>query len=882
MTNTPKGRRYLRFWGSDPQADVDDEFRFHLETEIEELVAKGMTPEAARDDAMRRFGDVAYYRRYCEQADARRGARERRANLLDALRQDVRFTIRSLIAQPVFTIVAVITLGLGIGANTAIFSVVNGVLLAPLPYREPDRLVRLWESMQEAPKIMVSYPDYLDWRARTHSFEDLSIYNPFDSFNYTGNGDPERIHGGLAASNLFSVLGVDAQQGRLFTAADDRPESAPVVVITDKLWHRRFNGDSTVVGKRMTLDGTSYTIVGVLPPQIIVASSELWLPLGRFTSTPRFVRANHPGLIAVGRLKPGVTIEQMRGDLKAVARQIEIEYPKSNQDIGANGAPLLEAVVGLIKPALLMLSGAVALVLLVACANVANLLLGRAAARQREFAVRVAIGAGRGRLVAQLLTESVILAVIGGALGVALAAAGVKLLVSLHPSNIPRLTVIHVDGHVLAFALAVSVVTGLLFGLVPALQSARADAVVALRDSNRGTSAGRTRMRTRATLTVAEVALALVLLVGAGLLFKSFVKLMTVDPGFDKRHVVAALVQLPPLRYPDESRRRTTFEQLVAAVRANPGVDEVALATDLPIGSSWQTGVVREGTTSTNAPPLIAAAIVTPGFFHAMRMTLAAGRDLSVSDRSGQPPVAVLSKEAARRLFGTTDVVGKRIKQGNHDSPAPWITVVGVVGDVKNYGLDASSPGTVYFPSGQTDMSSAWLVVRSTASLDALGPRLRRDLASIDGELPLAALQTLEQTVDETVAQPRFSLLMLGIFATVALLLAAIGLFGVVSYGVAQRSREIGVRIALGAQRADILRMVVGQGMALAAAGVVIGTVAAIAGGRVIVHHLFDVKPFDPIVLGAVASTVFLTALIAAAVPALRATRIDPADAIRD
>ena len=880
----PKWRRYLRFWGSDLDADLAEEFRFHLETEVEELVARGMSPADARADALRRFGDVAYYRDYCRRADARRAARERRGHSLDVLSQDLRYALRSLIKQPAFAIVAILTLGLGIGANTAIFSVVNGVVLSPLPYREPDRLVLIWESINGAPQIMVSYPDYVDWRSRSRVFEDIATYNGSDSFNSTGEGDPERIRGGLASGNLFQLLGVNAEIGRVITPADDRVDAPPVAVISHRLWVTRFSSNPNAVGRTMTLDGLPYTIIGVLPSSFTLTPSQLWLPIGRFTDSPRFFRNNHPGLLAIGRLKPGVTLDQMRRDLSSVMTQLAAEHSE-DVGIGAGGDYLADIVVGPIKPALLLLSGAVGLVLLVACANVANLLLGRAAFRQREIGLRVAIGAARQRIVRQLLTESIVLAMLGGALGVALAWAGMKLLVALRPTNVPRLTSITMSTDVLVFAFAVSAITGILFGLVPAIQATRGDPIVALREGTRNASLGHGRARLRSALTVAEVGLALVLLVGAGLLFRSFVNLVSTDLGFDKRNVIVALVQLPEKRYADTLRRIATFEELATRVRALPGVSDAALTTDLPISSRWQTTVTREGEprSATGTSPLLNAAAVSPGYFRTMRINVLSGREFSeASDRFGLPPVVIVSRAAAKRLFGTVDVLGKRLRQGPAKSDAPLATIVGIVRDVKNEGIQRSSAATVYFPSGQSsDLRSAWVVVRATTSADALGPALRKTVTSIDPELPLALLQTLDQTVDSTIAQPKFSLVMLSIFAGIALALAAIGIYGVISYNVAQRTREIGVRIALGAQRADVLRMVVRQGMALSALGVVLGGIGAAMSGKIIAKHLFGVEPSDPGVFSAVAATLLSIAFIASVVPARRATRIDPVEAMR-
>ena len=884
MTDVPRWRRYLRFWGPNLDADVAEEFRFHIEAEIEELVARGMTPEDAREDALRRFGDLDTFRRYCRDADARRTGRERRTEDLAVLKQDLRYAFRALRRQPGFTAVAALTLALGIGANTAIFTVVNSVLLTALPYREPGRLVMLWETTKDLPQIMVSYPDYLDWRTRARTFEDIAIYNGFDNFNLTGRGEPARVRGALASGNLFTLLGVRPQVGRLIGPADDRPGADRVAMITDGFWRTRFGADSGIVGQSVLLDGISYTIVGVLPPSMRLANCDVWVPIGPFADSPRFVRSNHPGLIGIGRLKPGVTIDQMRADLTGVARQLEADYPGDNAGIGAGGAPLMEMVVGTVRRALVVLSGAVGLVLLIACANVANLVLSRSAARQREFALRVAIGAGRARLVRQLLTESVVLSTIGGALAVFIAWGAVKLLVSLRPGTIPRLAEIQLDGTVLLYALGLSFVTGILFGLFPALQAIRSDHLSALKDGGRNASTGGGRMRTRAALTAAEVALALVLLAGAGLLLRSFANLTRVDLGVDINNLVAALVQLPESRYPTVAERHARFTEIVRRVQALPSIERVATATDLPVSTSWQSGVTFQGLppVAAGSTPLLNGSIVSPEYFGTMSMRLLRGRGIEPTDIQDRPPVVVLSEAAAKRFFGSADPVGQRMKTGWADQEGEWMTVVGVVSDTRTDGLQLAPRGTFYLPLGQADVSEMWVMVRSAAPTDQVTAALRREMEAIDPNLPLANVLTLRSVVDGFVAQPRFAMLMLAIFAGVALLLAAVGIYGVISYNVAQRWTEIGVRIALGATRGDILRLVVGHAMSITAVGLGLGVGIALASGRVIARLLYEVEPSDPVVLAAVTAFLAAVALIASALPALRATRIAPTVAIRN
>jgi len=869
----------------DLDAEVNEEFRFHLEAEIEELVAAGMTPLVARAEALRRFGDVSYFQARCRRSDQRRSARERARELVDVLRQDIHYTLRSLRRQPAFALIAIITLGLGIGANTAIFTVVDGVLLSPLPYRESGRLVLLWESVTDLPQISVAYPDYLDWRQRTKSFEEIAVYDEGDSYTLTGAGDPETVQGHLASGNLFSLLGIRPALGRLLSPADDNPGAAPATVLGDGFWRRRFGADSGIVGRTLLLNGAPYTVAGVLPPEMRLGGGDIWLPVGLFTNSPRYARSEHTGLLGVGRLRPGVTLEQMRQDLAEVSRQISAEHPAEAEGIGADGMPLSDLGTRRIRPVLVMLGAAVGLVLLLACANVANLLLGRAAARQKEFALRVAIGAGRGRLLRQLLTESMVLALIGGILGLALAWSGVKLLLSLQPGSVPRLSEIHIDGTTLLFAVGVSLFTGLLFGVVPALQSSRNEPLAALRESGRGATGGVARLRLRAGLTVAEVALALMLLVGAGLLLRSFVKLAGVDTGVDPEGITAGTVLLPERSYPDTAQRLAFFEGLLARVRAQPGIGGAAFSTDLPTSSGWQFGVTFEGLPppAPGATPLFHGVAVSPEYFATVGLPLLSGRALQASDGAGQPPVVLVSEAMAKRSYGPADPVGRRFKLGGPESDQPWLTIVGVVGEVKNDGLSALEPrGTVYFPFAQAVDNRAWLIVRSDAPVESVTGMLRRELAAMDRSLPLSGVTTLVQQIERSVAQPRFSMLMLTIFAALALVLAAVGLYGVISYSVTQRAREIGVRIALGARRGNVIGSVVGRAMALTGLGIGLGTLGSLAAGKVLSGLLYGVTATDPLVFSGVVLLLGAVALVAAGIPALRASRIDPVTSMRE
>jgi putative ABC transport system permease protein len=578
-----------------------------------------------------------------------------------------------------------------------------------------------------------------------------------------------------------------------------------------------------------------------------------------------------------------VTLEQARGDMARVSAELQREYPAQNAGIGAGGDFLMDWTVGRIKPTLRILSIAVGLVLLIACVNVANLVLSRSTAREREFAVRTALGAGQGRLVRQLLTESLVLAIAGGVAGAGLAWAGVKYLVSLNPESVPRLAEVRVDGPVLFFALGVSVLTGLLFGLAPALHSARSEPVTALKEAGRGAGGGAARRRTRAVLTVAEVALAVALLAGAGLLVRSFAKLTSVDPGFEPAHLLAAMVQLPESRYPTAEQQRVAFDRLLERVAAIPGVEAAAIGTDLPITTNWQTGVTFEGLPPfpPGQGPLLNTVVVDPGYFEALRIPLLSGRLLASSDGANQPRVALISESVAKKFFPTASPVGRRFTEGTPSDSSRWITIAGVVRDTRTDGLREEPRGTFYLPRTQEGMERGWLVVRSAMDPGRLTTQLRLALAEVDRDVPLALTRTMEQALAELVEAPRFSMLMLAIFAVVALLLASVGIYGVIAHNVAQRSGEIGVRMALGAARSEVVGLVLRQAMAMALPGVAIGVLLALWAGKGLSTLLYGVGPRDPLVLVGVAVFLMLVALIAAIAPAVRAARIDPALAMR-
>ena len=881
MSTPPLWRRYLRFFGPDVEADVEEEFRFHLEEVVEELVARGMSAEAARFEALRRFGDLNHFRRVCRSADQRRLGRVRRTETLSVLGQDLRYALRSLRHQPLFTVIAVITLALGIGANTAIFSVVNGVLLKPLPYREPDRLVTVWETMADGRRIPIALQDYLDWQTRQRGFEDIAVFYPFDAFTLTGEGPAERIRAALVTGNYFRMLGVTPAAGRLITPEDDTPSAPRVVVLTWGLFQSRFAGDRSLIGRTVILNETPYTVIGVLPRGVGILNRDAIVTVGAEVNAPRFARGNH-GFMGIGRLKPGMELEQALADLQRVSAELRNEYPKENPGIGSGGEPLMDNVVGGIKPALRMLLIAVGLVLLIACANVANLLLSRSASRQREFALRTALGAARGRLLRQLLTESMVLAVLGGVLGLGIAWAGMRLLLSLDPGSVPRLADISLDRTVLVYAAGVSLLTGLLFGLMPALQSGRSAPASALREGSRSSSAGVSRQATRSMLMVAEVALAVVLLVGAGLMLRSFARLTAVDPGFSPENVVTGRVTFGS-RYQSSAARQAAFDGLLARVRALPGVQGATVSSDLPLETNWQSGVTFETIPEVDPAqrPMLNFSVVDPTYFETLRIPLVTGRPLAESDGVGRPRVALVSEAVAGRFFPKGNVLGQRLAQGDGTDSTRWFTIVGVVKDTRTDGLVQESRGNLYLPREQEDLSTAWLMVRSTLPRDQLVAGLRRALAEVDPNVPLALVTTMEEILSQIVAEPRFSMLLLVIFAGVAIVLASVGIYGVISYNVTQRVNEMGVRMALGARRVDVVRLVVGKAMAMAGVGVAIGLLLALWASGTLRTMLFGVGIHDPLVFGSVGVFLLLVALTAALAPALRAARTDPTIAMR-
>jgi len=798
--------------------------------------------------------------------------------------QDTRYAIAILLKRPGFSIVAVLGLTLGIGATTAIFSVVNALLLQPLPYKDPARLVSLKSLNTHDSKAptAISYPNFVDWRDQSHAFDGMAAYSPND-MNLTGRGDPERLRGAQCSYDLFSLLGVTPVTGRFFLPEEDRPKATPVAVLGFGLWQRLFAGDREAIGKSITLDGVDAQIVGVLPPGFkFIQGVEIWTPLA-MENDPNARLAL--GLEAVGRLKPGKSLSQAQEELEGIAAGLAEQYPATNKNWSVTVTPLQDEVVGKFRPALLLLLGAVGLVLLISCTNVANLLLAQGASRRKEIAIRLAIGAGRFRIARQLLTESVVLGVVGGALGVGLAAFGVRALTSLS-SNIPRVDEIGINVTVLCFAAGISILTGIVFGMVPALQATRTDLTESLKEAGKGFAGGGPANRLRSVLVVSEVAFALTLLVGAGLLLKSFSKLQGVGLGFRSKGIVTFDVQLPDSKYKNEGQIANFYYQTLAGLKAIPGVEDAAATFSLPLSGNGALLLFYGEGRPAHGPEDYTAAYfdpISPDYFRTMGIPLLEGRDISDRDKGNAPPVTVVSESFAKRFFPGQDAVGKRIKLGARpDSPRPWITIIGVAADTKHNSVeDPRGEATMYLPCLQRPEPVSAFVVRTAGDLTAMSGAFKNAVLGVDPDQAIANVKTLDQVLLEYSAQRRLIMLLLLLFAIVAVLLASLGVYGVMAYSVTQRSHEFGIRLALGARRSAVLAMVIRRGLVLAGAGVFIGIGASFGLTRLMASLLFDVSATDPIVFVGVAAVISAVALMASLVPAMKATTVDPMITLR-
>jgi predicted permease len=803
--------------------------------------------------------------------------------------QDIRYGLRMLAKRPAITLIAVITLALGVGANTAIFSVVDAVLLRPLPYKQPDRLVFLSEESQQVPGMSISMADFNDWRATNTVFENMAPYSP-NSAILTGNGETESLQVRQITAGLFPTFGIQPILGRALTPEDDKVGAAPVVLLGDGFWARKFARDPNVIGKQLTLDGVSYSVIGVLPSSKFHGS---WPRYSVFTSLWRQEdvlggeanRSSHPGIYAVARMKPGVTLEQARNEMNGIAARLQKEYPKSNTGIGVTVDSVLNAYVGTIRPALLVLMAAVGFVLLIACANIANLSLARTTERNRELAVRTAMGASRFRLMRQLLTESMLLALIGGALGLFVAYSVTNAVSKISTSSVPRVDTVSIDGGVLLFTLGISLVTGLFFGLFPAWHASRTDIGETMKEGGRSGTAGAGKKRVRSILVVAEVSISLVLLVGAGLMIKSFYRVLQADPGFNSTGVLTAQFSLPSSQYKDAAARRQFEKQLEAKLESIPGVQAAGLKQPLMGGS--QTGFMIEGQPKPDPGkgPSTDISRITPGALEAMGVPLLQGRYFTAADNENSESVCIVDTTMAQTQWPGKNPIGEHVAvsgKNNDPNDPDWMKVVGVVAHTKNYGVDQPSRVETYRPIAQSPTSGGNVVLRAQNNPASLAGPARDAMLSIDANVPLSQVQELGDIVDQNVAPRRLSVLLLSAFAALALLLSAVGIYGVMSYMVTQRTQEIGVRIALGAQRGDVMRLVLQNGMALLLAGLGIGLAGAFALSRFLQSLLFEVKSTDIMTFASVPFLLAAVAFVACYLPARRATLVHPVVALRN
>lgn len=872
------GERYRRLVGADPRVDVDEELAFHIDMRTEELVARGVARPEARELALRRFGDVDVARAACLESARKRDRRLARTEYRTEVAQDLRFALRALARQRGFAASAILALGLGIGVATAVFGVVDAVALRPLPYLEPDALVRVFEVAEARPdeRTNTSAGTFEDWAARLRTFRGLAAHTGANAV-LTGYGQADQLPAAAASASLAAVMGARPVLGRWFVSEDERPGAAPVVVLSQGLWER-LGARPELVGGMLTLDDVPHAVIGVMPRTFLYPDGPaLWRPLGDVLEGTRAIRGAR-FLNVVGRLAPGVTLDAAQADLARVANQLAADVPEMAGH-GAVAVPIADVLLGPTRPRMLALLGAVGLLLLLACANVAGLLLARATTREQEMAVRTALGASRGRLVRQLVTEGLALWVMGGLLGIVLARLLVPLLVRASPIGLPRLEDAAVDLRVLAVAAGATLLAGLVFGLVPALGAARPG--LALRAGTGRLTAGRRQARARRLLVVGQLAVSLVLLVGAGLMLRSLGTLLSVDTGFDPEHVTAVTIAAPGYRYGTEAARAQLWAELQEALTTVPSVRVVGGSNNPPVAGTNMTSPVfvdgRQPIDGSDEHAQVAA--VLPGYFEALGIRIVEGRPLDAGDVAEATPVAVVSEALARRYFGDAPALGQRVRSafGRRE----WREVVGVAADVRHRGPGEAVPTQLYLPAAQHSVSGMTFLLRGEARPGARAADVRARVAVVDADLPVARIAPMEGLLGGTVALPRFLALALAVFSGLAALLALVGVYSVMALGVARRRPEIGTRLALGATPAAIIRLILGSGLRLAAAGVVVGLAGAWAVTRILAGMLHGVSPVDPLTLGGAAAVLVGGVLIASWLPAWRASRLDPVTTLR-
>ncbi|MGH7720596.1 MAG: ADOP family duplicated permease [Gemmatimonadaceae bacterium] len=870
-------------WRESVHEQVEAELDFHIEMVARELTERGMTPAAARAEALRRFGDVAAVSETCRTIGTKREREMRRTEYLAELRHDAVYALRQLARAPLFSVVAVLTLALGIGATTAIFSVVQSVVLRPFSFSEPEGVVFVMERWQESDGN-VSAGNYVDWREQSTSFEHLAAMQ-FSSFTLADGESPERVLGARTSGNFFSLLGVAPRLGRTFGPEEDQPGKEQVVVVSDELWRSHFAGDPGVLGRSIRLSGRDYQVIGVMPARFdpTVSQERLWVPIA-FTPERRAEHDEHY-LLVRGRLKGGVTRERAQSEMDAVMRAMAERYPADNKGRGVRLVPMRELIVGELEGRLFILLGAVGLVLLIACGNVSNLLLARGAARSKEIAIRGALGAGRGRIVRQMLTESLVLALVSGVVGLALGQLAVRAIIANAPPGIPRLDQAQLDWVVLAFAFALAAFSSVVFGFAPALRAARQDLQGILKEGGRGM--GTARDRVRHALVVAEVALALTLLTGAGLLIRSAIHLGGVRPGFDPEGLLTARLALPAASYQEPERAAHAFEQMVEELERMPGVTAAAVVSQAPMGPGGNSnGLVPEGRALDLENTIDSRLrMTTPGYLRTMRIPLKAGRWFTGRDVAGGERVMVVSEALAERAWPNESALGKRIAccEGAPGDPR-WKTVIGVVGDVRSEGPAVDVAPEFYLPIEQIP-PEAWewiqramtLVARGTGDPAALTGAMRAAVRAVDPALPLYGLSTMDEAMRNATSEARFNTLLLASLGAIGLLLAAVGIYGVIAYFVTLRTQEIGVRMALGASVRDVVRLLTWEGLRPVLLGIALGTVASWAATRLLRGSVYGVSTTDPITFAGVALLLLLVGLVASLLPARRATTVDPA-----